>query len=576
MGPQYITQIDINEMRYKIRTGIIEKKSLLSSIDTESLKNTEEINVENIMKKIRREVLKEHPHLAISYKRDSEEKHGFEITNRNIGSSIINHNETRLFTFLKRAKKKLERYSFFMRAINRFKHIFPEKWKHDNNISLGELLKYDDEEFLTNVYKVLLYREPDQFGLSNYLYLLRNNKIDKLGVLGGIRFSKEGKQYGAKVRYLRIKYVLNRIKRILYRIPIIGYLFKFIIFFLTMPQKFFEMQKSVLQKLDNMQLTSDKNNNELKDKINNLEIDISNVQTNLMKNNAENSDKFLVLNDRLMEIYKNVSDILKQQSDYGIDISKCKKRIKILEGNTNEKLLQITNIIQTLGFYAEENLDDVYIEFENRFRGAREEIKDRLAVYLPYIEAVKNTEEFSVLDMGCGRGEWLELLKEHGYDAEGLDVNKAMIETCDDLGLNAINMDMLDYLKSQEPNSYNAITAFQVIEHVEYKALIKIIDESYRVLKPGGVIIFETPNPENLIVGSCNFYFDPTHKHPLPPGLISYTVEARGFTKAEILRLHPYGFLDNDITDESVKKLSVLFNAGQDYAVIAYKKQEDL
>jgi O-antigen chain-terminating methyltransferase len=160
-------------------------------------------------------------------------------------------------------------------------------------------------------------------------------------------------------------------------------------------------------------------------------------------------------------------------------------------------------------------------------------------VYLPYIAEVKTvTKRSPVLDLGCGRGEWLQLLKENGYAVLGIDANKEMIRRCKELGLCVKKADAIDFLKSQRKNRFGAITGFHIVEHLALKSLIRLCDECLRVLTPGGVVIFETPNPENLIMGACNFYMDPTRRNPLPPAALSFIVEHRGFVNVQIKRLH--------------------------------------
>jgi len=222
----------------------------------------------------------------------------------------------------------------------------------------------------------------------------------------------------------------------------------------------------------------------------------------------------------------------------------------------------------------EEHLfDAMYVRIEDRFRGMRAEIKERLRVYLPYVKEAQIGERNSpILDLGCGRGEWLELLKENGYVAEGVDFNRVMVRQCLEIGLDVTESDVVAYLRDQQPNSFGAITGFHILEHLPLKAIISLFDEVLRVLKSGGMVIFETPNPENLIVAACNFHLDPTHKHPLPPGLLNFLIESRGFEKTQIIKLHPYEFVPQEqTTSAAVAALISLFSTEQDYSVIAYK-----
>lgn len=219
--------------------------------------------------------------------------------------------------------------------------------------------------------------------------------------------------------------------------------------------------------------------------------------------------------------------------------------------------------------------DSFYTDFEAVFRGKREDIKERLKVYLPYIDNIPNGSEFSkklVIDIGCGRGEWLELLTERNIPNMGVDLNSKMVDLCIEQGLYARCADAINILKEQEPGSVGAVTGFHIIEHLPFEKLIELFDAALCALCKNGIIIFETPNPENLKVGSCNFYFDPTHLNPIVPQVAEFMAKHSGFAHAEILRLHPYPdefLLKGDSPLE--KLINKEFYGPQDYAVIGRK-----
>ena len=216
-----------------------------------------------------------------------------------------------------------------------------------------------------------------------------------------------------------------------------------------------------------------------------------------------------------------------------------------------------------------------YLDFEEKFRGEKLEIKERLKVYLPYLSNITSLKEDlrpTFIDVGCGRGEWLSLMMEQGIPAIGIDLNTSMVNTCLASGYAAKVADAIEFLQSQEEGSLGGVTGFHIIEHLPFETLIALFDSAYKALKKGGIIIFETPNPENLIVGACNFYFDPTHLHPIVPMVAEFMAKQRGFEHAEILRLHPYPenhrMSGNTDADKILNKY--LFDA-QDYALIARK-----
>ncbi len=215
--------------------------------------------------------------------------------------------------------------------------------------------------------------------------------------------------------------------------------------------------------------------------------------------------------------------------------------------------------------------EEFYVRFEDKFRGTRLDIKERLRMYVPFIlKADAGTADAPVLDLGCGRGEFLELLAEHRRFAEGVDTNHVMIEGCRAAGLHAHEGDGLQHLKSKRDGSAGAISAIHVIEHLPFDVWRQLIAESLRVLRPGGLLILETPNPENVIVGSNTFYYDPTHRNPLPPLLVKFIVESEGFADAEILHIHPseeWNLIKEE--SEAARRMNDYFFGPRDYSIIA-------
>jgi len=197
-------------------------------------------------------------------------------------------------------------------------------------------------------------------------------------------------------------------------------------------------------------------------------------------------------------------------------------------------------------------IDAFYLAFENQFRGNRDEIKQRLRFYLPIIEQTKAiTGTASALDVGCGRGEWLELLRENGYDGRGIDLNLCMVEECGSRGLKAECADAIAYLRELPSSSLSLITGFHIVEHLAFTQLFDLFRESLRVLTPRGTAIFETPNPECPKVPAYSFYLDPTHRNPVPQELLCFAARQAGFGATRVERLQAYyeegifsGYLD--------------------------------
>ena len=194
--------------------------------------------------------------------------------------------------------------------------------------------------------------------------------------------------------------------------------------------------------------------------------------------------------------------------------------------------------------------------------------------YLPYLKELGlGTEAMPIVDFGCGTGEWLELLRENGLAGSGVERNTRIFETCRGKGLKVEHADALDYLRRAGESSFGAVTALQFVEHLPYKSLAAFLDETLRVLRPGGCLILETPNPENVLVGSYTFHMDPTHVHPLPSALLKSLVEWRGFCNVEIRNLHPYpdAIRFPETTGLIGARLNQYFYGPRDYALLAQK-----
>lgn len=212
---------------------------------------------------------------------------------------------------------------------------------------------------------------------------------------------------------------------------------------------------------------------------------------------------------------------------------------------------------------------DFYRAFEERHRGPRELIKQRLEAYLPFISPLLQLyEPAATLDLGCGRGEWLELLQEKGFLPQGVDQDEGMLEACKERGLPATQGDAIAYLKSLADGTQCIVSGFHIVEHIAFDDLQTLVIEALRVLKPGGLLILETPNPENVVVGTTNFYLDPTHLRPIPPLLLSFLPEHYGYERVKILRLQESPEL---AAKENIGLFAVFAGVSPDYAVVAQK-----
>lgn len=214
--------------------------------------------------------------------------------------------------------------------------------------------------------------------------------------------------------------------------------------------------------------------------------------------------------------------------------------------------------------------NDFYRALEERFRAPQAEIRRRLEGYLLYLHALREeTLQPKAFDIGCGRGEWLQLLAEEGFQAEGVDLDDSMLAACHERGLRARNQDALVALAEMPEASLDLVTAFHVVEHLEFDYLHRLLAECRRVLRPTGLLILETPNSENLIVGTNNFYLDPTHQRPVPALFLEFLCQYHQFGRSRILRLQEDPKLHRG--DAHIGLWQVLYGVSPDYAVVAQK-----
>jgi 2-polyprenyl-3-methyl-5-hydroxy-6-metoxy-1,4-benzoquinol methylase len=224
-----------------------------------------------------------------------------------------------------------------------------------------------------------------------------------------------------------------------------------------------------------------------------------------------------------------------------------------------------------------------YVGFENLFRGSQDEIRQRLQTYAPLFEGVSE-----VLDVGCGRGEFLQILSEHGIRARGIDVNHEMVETCRERGLEVSESDALAYLRIQPDESLGGLMAAQVVEHLEPAYLLEFLNQAQRVLRPGSPIVLETINAACWLAFFESYIRDITHARALHPDTLKYLVTASGFVDAAIEFKAPVPPADRlqpapqaaqggeeslaalaEVFDGNVERLNRLLFTHLDYAVIA-------
>ena len=220
----------------------------------------------------------------------------------------------------------------------------------------------------------------------------------------------------------------------------------------------------------------------------------------------------------------------------------------------------------------------LYVAFENAFRGSREDIRERLRDYVPLFAGAA-----PVADLGCGRGEFLELLREAGVAGRGVEGNAHSASACRAAGLDVDHGDLLEYLRGQASGALGGVFAAQVAEHLPPAILQAMLREAHRVLRPGGVLVLETVNPSSA-AGFFDVYIrDLTHERPLHPDTLRFLAAAHGFTDVRIelrspvdaasrLQPIPAGGLPGpaaDALNENIARLNEVLFAPREYALIA-------
>ena len=232
--------------------------------------------------------------------------------------------------------------------------------------------------------------------------------------------------------------------------------------------------------------------------------------------------------------------------------------------------------LRTGGPTSSEALSHKYVGFEDQFRGAPEDIAARQAGYVELFAGASD-----VIDIGCGRGEFLALLQARGVRARGIDVNESMVEVCVQQGLDATKADALEYLRAQPPASLGGLIAAQVVEHLDPAYLTGLLDAAYAALRPGAPIVLETINPACWFAFFESYVRDITHVRPLHPDTLKFLLQVSGFSGVEIRYQAPYPEHDKlqrvapaalgtaaETLNANVDKLNSLLFTYLDYAAI--------
>lgn len=429
------------------------------------------------------------------------------------------------------------------------------------SLTIDAFEQLDEETFLRTAYRILLDRDVDASGRIHYLPALRDGRSTAVGILGALRWSAEGKARGVDVQGLKRAYFLDRVART----PFIGRI--------AGPILRFARSARTLRRLHRRIAATDLRQRELIQATNGS---LMGVRSGFAQVEAEATRIDAVASDAHAIARKTIDGA----DAANRELASARRMIAEASNNLSKAIadaratLPPSSASSAAGLNALDDhaLDSLYVAFEDRFRGPKSEISRTLERYLTiFLTTDPVAAGGLVLDIGCGRGEWLALLKANNMAARGVDLNEAMVEHCRSEGLDVIAGDAIAYLRNAPDGSFGGVTGFHIVEHLPFTVLVGLLNECYRALAPGGVILFETPNPENLVVGACTFHYDPTHQKPLPPDLMRFLAETRGYVDVRIVRSDDDCKLDQPESGFAPAEINDWFRQPPNYALFARK-----
>ena len=476
---------------------------------------------------------------------------------------------------------------------------------------LNDLLKFHGDDFVRNAYRALLGRDADEAGMKHHLDALASGHFNKIDVVAGLLSSPEGQHSKVKVTGLWFPFTVRRLGRL----PLIGYFIRLIVALARLPrlvryQSQFEFYTWSQQK----QIMDHQNQGfkELNESLNQISPLVKSVQRSQETMTAKVQELESMMAARLSEISNHADQstaklnaisqqvhdhnhlfkhleaetrqLLNQQQDTqeqmrpivmkqqrtDVELLTQERRLTVLLEQVRKNTSNSSPAFAHVAANEEEHLiDALYASLEDHLRGPRDEVRERLKVYVPILKEAGITGE--VLDIGCGRGEWLELMHAEGIEARGVDNNRIVVEQCRSAGLKVVEEDALVHLRSLPDESLDAVTTFHLVEHLPFETLVRLLNEIVRTLKPEGILIVETPNPENFMVASCSFYADPTHRNPIPIQTLRFLLESRGLTEINVLRLRPWDAAKIEGDSELIKRFNEYFYSAPDYGITAKK-----
>ncbi|WPL15599.1 Methyltransferase domain protein [Thiorhodovibrio winogradskyi] len=447
----------------------------------------------------------------------------------------------------------------------------------------------DDANFLEQAYLALLRRPADPVGLEYNMGLLK--AYGRPMVLCALRWSPEGRDLKVRLPGFGLAWPLYRVWGLfqrrghghLLRLPhLLYHRWRRLLLFFDRRQLFRldSMQRQLSKHLDTIsaELAAVQGNTE--QQANNLSANISQLASQSEQKAQDLNASIARLASQSEQLASQSDQLASQSKEHGNELTVLHARVKMLQlqvqpidtpsGNADQPAPKPRSPADL-----EARIDAFYLAFEEHMRGSQAEVSELLSGYLPDLEGLpESLQGMPLLDIGSGRGEWLQLLAQQGFTAEGIEINPLIAGQAHAAGLQVHCADALDHLRGLPDNSRAAISAFHVAEHLPFSLLFALLEQSWRVLAPGGLLILETPNPENLLVGSHTFWHDFSHQRPLTPAAFEFLVRFHGFAAVRLRRLHPYpdaAKVAGGDAPQLAARINGHFYGPQDYAVLANK-----
>lgn len=493
---------------------------------------------------------------------------------------------------------RMKRFRFYRLYVREFLKKFYKRGHNNQMLDVRPMLELGNEAFVQECYESVLQRDPDPEGARHHINRLHNREISKLELIYEFARSEEGQNRGVRLRGKKGQYRLLHGFRKLFRVPIAGRVLRFIYNLLGINRvinSLVNWNRDIVGRIEKLEHTCYTLQNDLQEQIENrneLRYLLEKLQGqyqeqfNMHRERTENLEVNVRNNNILLEKYRgllethevnlnqyerDINNLNVQMSNLKADVS-SKKKFASESKMEEDYCVDKKSIVPDADSYY--SID--YFDFENRFRGSQEHVKDVQRIYLPYFMGCKN-----VIDIGCGRGEFVQLLKENGIGVTGVDIYLPYVEYCKMNHLSVSHGDGVEFLKKQQ--QVDGIFVGQVVEHISVSQIIELCAVAYEKLTTGSYLIMETPNPKSLAIYTEAFYQDPSHNKPVHPETLKYLVEKRGFSDVQILYTEgsrlPYHIpkLSDDNEgrehefDLAMQRVEDILYGSQDYAIIAKK-----